>query len=587
MPNYNLIKIQKIMIKENFIRLFEDSFRKNWDLEAYTNYGEGLTLTYAQVAEEIAKLHLLFEQAEIKPNDKIALIGKNNANWAITYIATVTYGAVIIPILQDFNPTDVHHIVNHSESKALFVSDNIWENLEEGSLRTVKSIFSLNNFNLIGLINQPTPTLLEESESKETIVAPLDPKKLTQVYIQELFNEKYDNDFHRDNVRYIDKPNSELVCISYTSGTTGFSKGVMLTGNNFAGNITFGIRTQLLAPGYKIVAFLPLAHAYGCAFDFLTATCTGSHIHFIGRTPSAKILLNAFAEVKPNVIFCVPLIIEKIYKKQIQPLLGKSAIRWVLKVPLLDQTILGQIRKKLIDAFGGNFSQVVVGGAPLNAEVEDFFHKIKFPFTVGYGMTECAPLISYAHTNEFIPKSAGKVLDIMEAKIDRPDQKTGIGEIFVRGENVMMGYYKNEEATADILDEDGWLHTGDLGTIDENENIFIRGRNKTMILSANGQNIYPEEIEAKLNNMPYVLESLVIENNGRLVALVYPDYESMDAEGVSQEQLGEIMDENKKQLNAAVAAYESISKIQLYPHEFEKTPKKSIKRYLYNTAAGN
>lgn len=572
------------MIKENFIRLFEDSFRKNWNLNAYTNYGENLTLTYAQVAEEIAKLHILFQQAELKRDDKIALIGKNNANWAITYLATVTYGAVIIPILQDFNPNDVHHIVNHSESKALFVSDYIWENLEESSLRTVKSVFSLNDFSLITLINQPIPTLLEESDSKDTVIAPLDPKKLSRSNIEKLFAEKFNQDFHKDCVRYVDKPNSELVCISYTSGTTGFSKGVMLTGNNYAGNITFGVRTGLLAPGYKIVAFLPLAHAYGCAFDFLTATCLGSHVHFIGRTPSAKILLNAFAEVKPNVIFCVPLIIEKIYKKQIQPLLEKPSMRWVLSIPFLDQTILAQIRKKLVDAFGGNFSQVVVGGAPLNAEVEEFFHKIKFPFTVGYGMTECAPLISYAHTNDFLPKSAGKVLDIMEAKIDRPDPKTGVGEIFVRGENVMSGYYKNEEATADILDEDGWLHTGDLGTIDGNGNVFIRGRNKTMILSANGQNIYPEEIEAKLNNMPFVMESLVIESKGKLFALVCPDYEAVDAEGLSQEQLESVMEENRKLLNSTVAAYETVAKVQLYPHEFEKTPKKSIKRYLYTTA---
>ena len=358
----------------------------------------------------------------------------------------------------------------------------------------------------------------------------------------------------------------------------------MLTGNNFAGNITFGIRTKLLAPGFKLVAFLPLAHAYGCAFDFLTATCTGSHVHFIGRTPSAKILLNAFAEVRPNVIFCVPLIIEKIYKKQIQPLLERPSMRWVLSIPFLDQTILAQIRKKLIDAFGGNFSQVIVGGAPLNAEVEEFFNKIKFPFTVGYGMTECAPLISYSHTNDFLPKSAGKVLDIMEVKIDRPDPKTGVGEIFVRGENVMKGYYKNEESTKEILDDEGWLHTGDLGTIDANGNIFIRGRNKTMILSANGQNIYPEEIEAKLNNMPFVMESLVIDSKGKLMALVCPDYEAVDAEGLSQEQLEKVMEENRKMLNSSVAAYESVAKIHLYPHEFEKTPKKSIKRYLYTTA---
>lgn len=572
------------MIKENFIRLFEDSFRQNWELNAFSNYGENLTWTYGQVAEEIAKVHLLFEQAEIKRTDKIALIGKNNANWAITYLATITYGAVIIPILQDFNPNDVHHIVNHSESKLLFVSDYLWENLEEENLRTVKAVFSLTDFKLITIINQPIATLLEENDSPDTIIAPLQPEKLSKNFINKLFAKKYSNSFHKDCVRYIDKPNSELVCISYTSGTTGFSKGVMLTGNNLAGNITFGIRTKLLDKGFKVVAFLPLAHAYGCTFDFLTATCTGSHIHFIGRTPAAKILLNAFAEIRPNVIFCVPLIIEKIYKKQIQPLLEKPSMRWVLSIPFLDQTVLAQIRKKLVDAFGGNFSQIVVGGAPMNAEVEEFFHKIKFPFTVGYGMTECAPLISYAYKDEFIPKSSGKILDIMEAKIDRPDPATGIGEIFVRGENVMIGYYKNEEATKDILDNEGWLHTGDLGFIDKNKNIFIRGRNKTMILSASGQNVYPEEIESKLNNMPFVMESLVIESKGKLFALICPDYEAVDAEGLSQEQLEKVMEENRKLLNASVASYESIAKIQLYPHEFEKTPKKSIKRYLYTTA---
>lgn len=573
------------MIKENFIRLYEDSFRNNWDLEAYTDYGENKTLTYAQIAEEVARLHLLFEQCEIKPNDKIALIGRNNTNWAVTFLATVTYGAVIIPILQDFNPNDVHHIINHSESKALFVSDYIWENMYEESLRTVHTVFSLTDFSLITLANQPIPTLLEESESKDHIIAPLDPSKLSQKYISELFENKFPNGFHRDCVRYIDKPNSDVVCISYTSGTTGFSKGVMLTGNNYAGNITFGVRTKLLAPGYKVVAFLPLAHAYGCAFDFLTATYLGCHVFFIGRTPSPKILLNAFAEVRPNVIFCVPLIIEKIYKKQIQPLIAKPSMRWVLSIPFLDQTVLAQIRKKMIDAFGGNFSQVVIGGAPLNGEVEEFFHKIKFPFTVGYGMTECAPLISYAHTVDFIPKSAGKILDIMEAKINNPDPETGIGEILVRGENVMAGYYKNEEATNDVL-IDGWLHTGDLGTLDDEGNVYIRGRNKTMILSSNGQNIYPEELEAKLNNMPFVLESLVIENNGKLNALVYPDYEAVDAMGVDQEQLKVHMEENRKMLNAATSSYEQVAKIQLYPNEFEKTPKKSIKRYLYTTAAG-
>ncbi len=586
------------MIKENFIRLFEDSFRANWDLDAYTNFGENKSYSYGDVATEVAKLHLLFKQMGIEPNDKVALIGRNDANWAITFLATVTYGAIIIPILQDFNPNDVHHIINHSESKALFVSNHIWDNLDETALFTINSVHSLNDFGLITTVVRATKEENDdETENKgDTLPADeevvkldnqavaIDSEKLQRTYIEQLFNETYPEGFYKDLVRYVDKPNSEVVCISYTSGTTGFSKGVMITGNNYAGNITFGVKTGLLAPGYKIVAFLPLAHAYGCAFDFLTATYLGAHITFIGRTPTPKILIKAFSEVRPNVIFLVPLIIEKIYKRQIQPVLGKAAMHWALKVPFLDQAILGQIRKKLIDTFGGNFSQIVIGGAPLNAEVEDFFKRIKFPFTVGYGMTECAPLISYSHKDNFIQTSSGKILEgIMEAKINDPDPDTGIGEIFVRGENVMAGYYKNEKATKEVLTDDGWLRTGDLGTIDAEGNVFIRGRNKTMILTASGQNVYPEEIEAKLNNMPYVFESLVVENDGRLTALIYPDYEAMDVEGVRTADLDSIMEENRKHLNEIVATYEQVAKVKLYPHEFEKTPKKSIKRYLYTS----
>lgn len=577
---FNINRKLTKMIQENFIRLIEDSFRNNWEYPAYSNYGEELTVTYADVAKRVARLHILFEQCKLKPNDKIALIGRNNSNWAITYLAAVSYGAIIVPILQDFNPNDVHHITNHSESTLLFTGDNIWENLEEEKLTTVKAVFSLTGFNCLALPNKEERVESDENKIQELLVL----KYLQPDYINSLFHAKYPHGFHRDNVRYIDKPNNEIVSINYTSGTTGFSKGVMTSGNAIAGNITFGLRTGLVAPQYKIISFLPLAHAYGCAFEFLTSTCAGCHIHFIGKIPSPKILLNAFAEIKPNVVFLVPLIVEKIYKKQIQPLLAKPSMRWVLSIPLLDQTVLAQIRKKLMDAFGGEFSQIVVGGAPLNAEVEDFFAKIKFPYTVGYGMTECAPLISFSNHKEFIPKSAGKILDIMEAKLIDVEPTTGVGEICVKGENLMDGYYKNPEATAQIIDSEGWLHTGDLGSIDGNGNIFIRGRNKSMILGASGQNIYPEEIEAKLNNMPYVMESLVIEKNGKLVALVCPDYDAVDAEHLDQKQLEEVMEENKKLLNSVVASYEAISKIQLYPHEFEKTPKKSIKRYLYATA---
>jgi len=571
------------MVKENFIRLFEDAFRRNWELPGFTDYGNDFTMTYEDIAVNIAKIHLLLEQCDVKRNDKIALVGKNNANWAVAYLGVVTYGAIIVPILQDFNPNDIQHVVNHSESKILFVSDSIWENVEEEHLNTVQVVFSLTDYRAIVMLNQPTPTLLEENESKDNIVVPLHLAKLTKRYIEELFNKKYSYGFNKDSVRYADKSNSEIVSINYTSGTTGFSKGVMTSGNALAGNITFAINTKLIDQGYNIVAFLPLAHAYGCAFDFLSSACAGCHIYFIGRTPSPKILLQAFAEVRPNVIFCVPLIIEKIYKKQIQPLLAKPSVRWVLSIPFLDQPILAQIRKKMVDAFGGNFSMIVVGGAPLNAEVEEFFTKIKFPFTVGYGMTECAPLISFSEAKEFIPKSSGKILEgLMEVKIDRPAEN-GIGEIFVKGEHVMSGYYKNPEATEQILDTDGWLHTGDLGSVDAEGNIFIRGRNKSMILSANGQNIYPEELESKLNNMPFVMESLVVESGGKLIALVCPDYDAVDAESLDQNGLEAVMEENRKTLNSTVAAYENVAKIQLYPHEFEKTPKKSIKRYLYST----
>ncbi|MDL2290422.1 AMP-binding protein, partial [Paludibacteraceae bacterium OttesenSCG-928-F17] len=540
------------------------------------------TLAYSDIAKEVAKLHILFEQCNIQRNDKIALIGRNSSNWAIAYVATVTYGAIIVPILHDFNPNDVHHIANHSESKLLFTGNNIWEQLEEEKLSHIKAVFSLKDFNCLTVLNQKN--LSEENEEEEnTPINPadiLDRSKLQPNSINELFQNRYPDGFFRDCVRYVDKPNTEIASLNYTSGTTGFSKGVMISGNALAGNVTFGFRTKLVAPKYRIVSFLPLAHAYGCAFDFLASTCAGCHIHFIGKTPSPKILLKAFAEVKPSVVFTVPLIIEKIYKKQIVPLLSKPTMRWVLNIPLLDQKILAQVCKKLVDAFGGEFHQIVIGGAPLNPEVEDFFHKIKFPFTVGYGMTECAPLISYENKKYFVPRSCGKILDIMEVKIKEPDPATGTGEICVRGENVMDGYYKNPEATEQIF-EDGWLKTGDLGSVDKEGNIFIRGRAKTMILGGSGQNIYPEEIEAKLDNMPYVMESLVVENQGKLVALVYPDYEAVDSQHLNQEQLEQKMEENRQALNNIVASYEKITKVYLYPHEFEKTPKKSIKRYLY------
>ena len=548
--------------EENLIKIYENSFRKNWDLEAVTDYGTSVTLTYGQMAERIAYLHLLFERVGIQEGDRIAVMGKNNSNWVTTYLATVTYGAVIVPILQDFKANDAIHIINHSESKLLFITDQIWENIDVEQVPELQAVISLNTMDLI-IAGLPKTQAVD---------------KMT---IEELFAEKYPNGFTKDYVQYIERSNAELASINYTSGTTGFSKGVMTPANALAGNIIFGLTTKLVYPGCRHVAFLPLAHAYGCAFDFLACLAAGGHTYLIGRTPSPKILMKAFAEVKPTVILSVPLILEKIYKKMIQPQISKKPVSWVLKMPLLDQLVLNKIRETLMNAFGGEFSQIIIGGAPLNAEVEAFLRRIKFPVTVGYGMTETAPLISFTPWTEFRSQSCGQVLKgLMDARIAHPDAD-GVGEIQVRGENVMAGYYKNEQATAESFTEDGWLRTGDLGVIDEDGFIYIKGRCKTMLLGPSGQNIYPEEIEAKINNMPYVLESLVLQKDTRLVALVCPDFEAVDADKLGQEQLEVVMEDNRKLVNAELAAYEQINELRIYTHEFEKTPKKSIKRFLY------
>ena len=549
--------------EENLIKIYERSFRENWLLEAVTDYGTSNTSTYAQLAENVAKLHLLFKQAGVNVGDKVAVMGKNNANWVTTFLAAVTYGAVIVPILQDFKANDAIHIVNHSESTLLFITDLIWENIDAEQVPALKAVISLNTMDMI-VSRLP----MEQSVDKLTI--------------EELFAEKYPNGFGKNNVHYIDRSNAELASINYTSGTTGFSKGVMTPANALAGNIIFGLNTKLVFPGCRHVAFLPLAHAYGCAFDFLACLAAGGHTYLIGRTPSAKILLKAFAEVKPTVILSVPLILEKIYKKMIQPQISKAPVSWVLKMPLLDQVVLGMIRETLMNAFGGEFSQIIIGGAPLNAEVEAFLRRIKFPITIGYGMTETAPLISFTPWKEFRSQSCGQVLKgFMEARIADANAE-GVGEIQVRGEHVMAGYYKNEQATKECFTEDGWLRTGDLGMIDNDGFIYIKGRCKTMLLGPSGQNIYPEEIEAKINNMPYVLESLVLQKDDtRLVALVCPDFEAVDADHLTQDQLEAIMDENRKLVNQDLAAYEQVNMVKIYTHEFEKTPKKSIKRFLY------
>ncbi len=552
------------MIQENFIKIFEQSFKKNWNLPALSDYAEDTNFTYGEVAKEIEKLHILFQECRIRRGDKIALIGKNNSRWCIAYLASVTYGAIIVPILQDFNPNDVHHIVNHSESSLLFSSDTIWDNLEEEKMDELRGAFSLTDFRLLHQ---------RDGEEFNNLLANLDGK----------FAAKYPKGISPNDILYTELSNEKVIVLNYTSGTTGFSKGVMITGNNLAGNLVFAHEEIALKAGSKMLSFLPLAHTYGSAFEFLYALSEGCHITLLGKTPSPKILLKAFEEIKPALVIAVPLILEKIYKKMILPSLGKWSMRWALNIPFLDTQIYTQVRKKLTDAFGGRFSQVIIGGAPLNKEVEDFLHKIKFPISVGYGMTECAPLISFSLYQNYVPHSCGKVLNCMEIRIDSEDPYNIAGEIQVRGENVMAGYFKNEDATRDAFTEDGWLKTGDLGTIDKDYNVFIRGRSKSMILGANGQNVYPEEIEAKLNNLPFVMESLIVERNGRLVALVYPDYEAVDGTGISSENLPLIMEENKVTLNNMVASYEKIADIQLYPMEFEKTPKKSIKRYLYNS----
>lgn len=554
----------------NFVSIYERSFRTNWDLEAVSDYGTSNTMTYRMLVEQIAKLHLLYRMCGIEKNDRIAVMGRNNTNWVSVYLSTILYGATIVPILQDFKANDALHIINHSEAKLLFVSDIIWEGLDLEQMDEVEGAYSLADFKILG-------TRLTGSGFRKS--------DFSWEAVESAFKKQYPNGMRPEDVTYAKRSNSEIASINYTSGTTGFSKGVLTPCNALAGNVKLGFESGLIFPGCRHVAFLPLAHAYGCAFDLLACLAAGGHTHLIGRTPSPKVLLQAFAEVKPTVILSVPLVLEKIYKKLIVPQITKRPVSWVLRVPFLDEMVYKKIRETLVEAFGGCFREVIIGGAPLNPEVEQFLHKIKFPLTVGYGMTECAPLIAYTPATEFRALSCGQALKgLMEARIGHPDAN-GVGEIEVRGENVMAGYYKNKEATKKVFTKDGWLRTGDLGVIDKDGFIFIKGRNKTMMLGPSGQNIYPEEIEAKLNNMPFVLESLVIQNDGKLVALVCPNFEDVDAEGMTREQVDEQMEENRKAINEQLANYEQIAKMKLYPHEFEKTPKKSIKRFLYTSLA--
>ena len=554
------------MVKEDLTAIYAESFKKNWELPALTDYGDsGTTITYGDLAKRIARLHIFFESQGVKAGDKIALCGRNTTTWVTAYIATITYGAVIVPVLQDFNAQDAQHIINHSDAVLLFVSNSVFENLDFDEMPALKAALSLD-----------TRRVLAERAEQEKM-----PSRVLKNLTRKL-KSRYRNGFSREDVKYTILDKHAIAELNYTSGTTGFSKGVMLTFDNLAGNVVFGINSRLHYPGSRVLSFLPLAHAYGCAFDMLTPLATGSHITLFGRLPSPKLLVKAMREVKPNLIVTVPLVLEKIYKNQIVPMITKQPMRWALAIPFLDKAIYGKIRSRLVEAFGGEFEEVIVGGAPLNKEVEEFLHRIKFPFTVGYGMTECGPLISYTPWREFVPQSCGKTLPgIMQSKIESEDPETIPGEICVKGQNVMAGYYKNQEATAGVLDEDGWLHTGDMGVRSEDGTLFIRGRYKTMILTASGQNVYPEEIESKLNNMPYVSESLVVERGKGLIAIVYPDYEQMDREKLTIADMEPIMESVRQDLNKIVAPYERIEHIQLIPNEFEKTPKRSIKRYLY------
>ena len=561
------------MLQENLIKMYEQSFREHRELPALTDYFKGETFSYYEMAKEIAKLHLFFKKAEIRRGDKIALVGRNNPRWCITYLATITYGAVIVPILQDFAPNDIVHIINHSESRLLFVGDNYWDIIEEDEIARVDAVLSLTDFHVI-----------YERRGKSL-----------RVYMRDMvknYRAKYKRGFSVDDIRYSEVPNDQMALLNYTSGTTGYSKGVMLTINNLTGNVLVAknamntqTQTYYFIRGGRTLSFLPLAHAYGCAFDFLSPLAVGGHVTLLGKIPSPKILIEAMQIVKPTVICCVPLILEKIYRKQVLPLLEKGPMSIAMKIPLLNSAIYSAIRKKLMDSFGGEVIIFIVGGAPMNQETEAFLLKIKFPITVGYGMTECAPLISFTTDDRFKAGSCGMYIkEFLDLRIDSPDPEHTAGEIIVKGDHVMLGYYKNEKDTQAVLDSEGWLHTGDMGTVDPDGTLYIRGRSKTMILTGSGQNIYPEEIEDKLNNMYLVLESLVLENNGRLHALVVPDYEQAEREGVDKSDLPQIMENNLKELNEIVAEYERVAAITIYPTEFEKTPKRSIKRYLYDVS---
>lgn len=546
---------------ESFIAFIEESIKKNWDLDALTDY-KGATLQYKDVARKIEKLHILLKESGVKKGDKIVVCGRNSSHWGVTFLATVTYGAVIVPILHEFKADNIHNIVNHSEAKLLFVGDMAWETLNEEAMPNLEGIILMNDFTLLVC-------------RKEKLY-------YAREHLNEMFGKKFPKNFRKEHVKYeLDNP-EELAVLNYTSGTTSFSKGVMLPYRALWSNMKFASEVLTLHSGDKIVSMLPMAHMYGLSFEFLYEFIAGCHVYFLTRMPSPKIIFQAFAEVKPNLVIAVPLIIEKIIKKSVLPKLQTPAMKILLKVPIINDKIKATVREQLIQAFGGNFYEVIIGGAAFNSEIEQFLKSVDFPYTVGYGMTECAPIICYEDWKKFKPGSCGKAAPRMEVKILSPDPENVVGEIICRGPNVMLGYYKNEKATAEVIDSEGWLHTGDLGVIDKEGNVTIKGRSKNMLLGPSGQNIYPEEIEEKLNGYPMVAECIVIQQgNDKLAALIYPDFEEAEAAGMDNNAIEKLMEENRVALNAELPPYSQIARVKIYPEEFEKTPKKSIKRFLY------
>ena len=544
----------------SFNQYIKNAILKNWDADALTDY-QGQTLQYHDVARKIEKLHIMFENCGITKGDKIAICGRNSAHWAVTFLATLTYGAVAVPILHEFNAEQIHNIVNHSESRLLFVGDFIAKEITPEEMPHLEGIINIPDFSI----------MLSRSE------------KLTYAreHLNYMFGQKFPKAFRKEHVGYHEDTPEELALINYTSGTTGFSKGVMLPYRGLWGNVDFCLRRlgEQVKPGSPVLDILPMAHMYGLSIEFLFGFCNGSHLYFLNRLPSPTLIAKAFTDVKPAIVISVPLIIEKIIRKKVFPIIQSNRMKFLLSLPVVSKKVKEKICEQVYSAFGGRAYEVIVGGAALSKEVEQFLLNIGFPITVGYGATECSPLISYRDYKEFVAGSCGKAIDNMEVCIASNDPRNIPGEILARGTNVMLGYYKNEEATKETLDEDGWYHTGDLGTMDAEGNIFIRGRIKNMLLGANGQNIYPEEIEDKLNSMPMVAESLVLKDGEKLVALVYPDQDEMM--NFSHEELENIMEQNRKDLNEQLPHYSKISSVCLHNEEFAKTPKKSIKRYLY------